>query len=77
MTKSTALWLHGLFAALIVGTASAIDSGLVLVVVAPDKFNVNEGLKRTLITILVLGILSGAKAAFAYLRQSPIPPESQ
>jgi hypothetical protein len=66
-------WFHGLAAAFIGGVASAVDSGLALIIMAPDQFNINAQLKRTLITISVLGILSGAKLAFAYLKQSPLP----
>ncbi len=75
MNKQTANWLHGLIAALIGGAASALDSGLALIIIAPEQFNLNKGLARTLLTITVLGVLSGVKLAFAYLKQSPLPPE--
>jgi hypothetical protein len=69
------LWKHGLLAALIGGFASSMDSGLALIVIAPDKFNLGLDLWRTLLTMLVLGLLSGAKVAAAYLKQSPFPLE--
>lgn len=67
-------WRHGLFSGFIGGAASAIDSGLALVIVAPDKFNLHDGLGRTVFTVAILGLLSGVKFAFAYLKQSPLPP---
>lgn len=66
-------WIHGLSAAFIGGVATAMDSGLALIIIAPDQFNLNNGLGRTMLTITVLGVLSGAKLAFAYLKQAPLP----
>lgn len=73
MNAYTSKWIHGLSAAFVGGVASAVDSGLALIIIAPDQFNLNKGLAKTLLTISVLGILSGAKLAFAYLKQSPLP----
>lgn len=70
-------WVHGLSAAFVGGVATAIDSGLALIIIAPDQFNLNKGLLRTLLTITVLAILSGAKLAFAYLKQAPLPEEEK
>lgn len=70
-------WLLGLWAALIVGVASVIDSGLVLTLSDPDHFNINTGLKRTLITLAVLAALTGVKVAAAYLKQSPVPVQKE
>ena len=75
MNKGTKKWVHGLWAGAIGSFASTIDSGLTLMVVAPADFNLNSGLKKTIIITLILGVLSGAKAAFAYLKQAPLPPE--
>ena len=75
MTQETKNWMHGLAATAIAGAAGAIDSGLALIIIDPDHFNLGSGLRRTLLTIAVLGCLTGAKCAFAYLKQSPVPPE--
>lgn len=56
--------------------AGAVDSSLALMILVPQQFNLGPELKRTLLTGLVLGLLTGAKCAFAYLKQSPLPPES-
>jgi hypothetical protein len=67
-------WRYGLFSAAIGGVASSIDSGLVLLVMAPNELNLHENLGKTIITILIIGVLNGAKLAFAFLKQSPLPP---
>lgn len=76
MKLTTEQWLHGLIAAFIGGLATAVDSGLTLLIVAPGEFNLGAGFRKTLVTIAVLGLLSGAKLAFAYLKQSPLPAET-
>lgn len=73
--QSRRLWKHGLLAAVIGGFASSIDSGLALIVIAPDKFNLGIDIWKTILTMLVLGLLTGAKVAAAYLKQSPLPPD--
>ncbi|HXI40827.1 MAG TPA: hypothetical protein VNH83_12650 [Bryobacteraceae bacterium] len=67
-------WLHGLVAATVGGFSGALESGITLIVVAPETFNLNAGLKKTLFTMLIFSLLSGAKCAAAYLKQSPVPP---
>jgi hypothetical protein len=73
LDPQTAEWKHGLLAAFIGGAASAFDSGLALILIAPNEFNLNSKLWHTLLTVLVLGVLSGIKLAAAYLKQSPTP----
>ena len=68
-------WLYGLGSAFIGGCAGAIDSGIALIIIAPETFNLSTGLRKTLITVLVLGLLTGAKTAAAFLKQSPLPRE--
>lgn len=67
-------WFHGLVAAVIVGASTALESGVLLTIVAPGEFNLNDGFFRLLISVGVLSGLSGVKAAAAYLKQSPVPP---
>jgi hypothetical protein len=66
-------WVHGIVAAFIGGVAGALDSGLALLLIAPETFNLNTGLRKTLLTLTVFGLLSGAKLAFAYLKTAPTP----
>jgi hypothetical protein len=75
VSQNAKRWLHGLAAALIGGAAGAIDSGMALMVLTPDKFNLGPELGLTIKTTLVLGALMGAKSAFFYLKQAPLPEE--
>lgn len=68
-------WFHGLVAAFVGGCAGAFDSGIALILIAPETFNLNKDLTKTLMTVAVLGLLTGLKCAAAYLKQSPVPPE--
>lgn len=58
-------WLHGLGAAFIGGSSSAVS----VMIVDPLKFNIHEGWKSLLEVCLINGILLAA----AYLKQSPLP----
>lgn len=71
------VWLHGLISAFIGGFAGALESGFALVLIAPETFNLNKGLGKTLVAMLVFAVLSGYKTAAAYLKQSPSPWDGQ
>lgn len=75
MSLAARKWWHGLIGGFVGGAAGAIDSSMALMVLVPDKFNLGPGLRQTLETAVVLGLLTGIKCAFAYLKQSPLPPE--
>ena len=67
------IWIHGLLSAFIGGAANALYSGITLLLAAPNEFNLGAALKKTLLTILVLALLSGIQTAAAYLKQAPTP----
>lgn len=67
------IWFHGLAAAFIGGASGSISSGMALMVMVPEKFNLGPDLALTLKTIAILGVLTGAQTAFAYLKQAPLP----
>lgn len=75
MRTTVQKWVHGLVSGFVGGMAGALDSGLALLVIAPQDFNLGPALKKTLLTVLVLGFLTGLKVSFAYLKQSPLPPD--
>lgn len=75
MKFTTKHWLHGLAAAFIGGGSSAVSAGFSAVMMDPTKFNLSTGMLDTLKMMLVTFFISGAITAFAYLKQSPIPPE--
>lgn len=66
-------WLHGLAAAFIGAAAGAVSSGLGVLFVDPDHFNLGTGLIRTIETVGISAVLQGVVTAAAYLRQSPLP----
>ncbi len=74
MKLNWAQWLYGLVAALIGGGAGSITSAVGASWLAPGQFGVAgvqgwNSLKLMLLTFLI----NGAIAAFAYLKQSPLP----
>jgi hypothetical protein len=58
-------WLYRLVAAIVNGLAS----GVILVIAAPESFNLQAGFDRLLGTSLVLGLWGAAN----YLKQEPMP----
>lgn len=61
-------WLHGLLGAFIQSGATAVS----VMVIDPQKFNLNEGLANIGKLVIVSGIIGAA----LYLKSSPVPPES-
>lgn len=68
-------WIHGLIGGVVGGFAGAIDSGLALPILAPDKFNLDKGFGKLLLGMFVFAVLSGIKVGAAYLKRSPVPPD--
>jgi hypothetical protein len=75
MNRSTAVWLHGLLAALIGGGASAVTSTFTASMFAPDKFNLSSysGFLHVIGLIIATFVANGLLAAFFYLKSSPLP----
>lgn len=67
-------WRYGLFSAAIGGGASSVHSAVAILIAAPKEMNLNENLGKTLLTLLVIFLLNSALFAFAFLKQSPLPP---
>ena len=70
-------WKYGLWSGIIAAIASSLEISLAMIVAAPQQFNLHENLRKTLLTGSILGIIQGAKFAFAYLKQSPLPPPEE
>jgi uncharacterized membrane protein YbhN (UPF0104 family) len=66
--KTTREWARGLIATGINGFAS----GVVLVIAAPETFNLSQGRSKLITTASVLAIVNLAN----YLKSNPLPPES-
>lgn len=60
-------WIKGILSAGIGGGATAVST----MIVAPDQFNIQTGLKNVVAVAAVSALVSVAN----YLKQSPIPPE--
>jgi hypothetical protein len=76
MNQDTSAWLHGLFAALIGGGASAVTSGIVLPGISPAAFNFNAQLYPLFKAATAMFVVNGLFSAFLYLKQSPLPAKS-
>lgn len=76
MNKGTSVWLHGLFAALIGGGASAVTSGIVLPGLSPSAYNFQGQIFPLFKAMAAMFIVNGLFSAFLYLKQSPLPAES-
>lgn len=74
--NSFTTWLHGLVAAFIAGGASAITTGIAAPAINPQAFNFGAQLGPLAKLAGALFIVNGVLAAAAYLKQSPIPPET-
>ncbi len=66
-------WQRGLFTGGIRGFATAMESGIALVAVAPEKFTVSGGVWKTLGAVLLLAVLRAVQVSMAYVRQNPLP----
>lgn len=66
-------WLKGLIGAGISGTASSLSSGVASTYLAPEKFNVNEGLNNLIKMIAITAIVSFIVSITKYLSTKPLP----
>lgn len=66
-------WLKGLIGAGISGTAAAISSGISATMIAPDKFNMQDGLHSVLKLIAITATVSFITSITKYLSQKPLP----
>lgn len=75
MGTGSRLWLRGLLAALISGLSNGLTSGSAAGMIAPDAFNLGDGLGRMVALVLVQAGTGAVLGLAAYLKQSPLPPE--
>jgi hypothetical protein len=67
-------WLYGLFAALIGGGAAAVTAAFSAIVLTPGQYGISgDGAWNSLKLMGLTFIISGFIAAFAFLKQSPLP----
>ena len=70
------LWLKGLLAAGIAGAANGVITGFAAMGIDPGHFNLQAGMRSTLTIAGISAVMSAIIAVAAYLKQSPLPPES-
>jgi len=71
--KEPMVWFTGLLAAFLAGGAAAASAGISGIVIAPDKFNLNDGLGNTLKMVATSFVISGLFGFFQRLQKSPLP----
>lgn len=74
MTSKSKRWIHGLLSALVGGFFGAISSGFGSMVVAPNEFNIGNGLMATIKLMAMVGVVNGLVTMSAFLKQAPLPP---
>ena len=61
---------------MISGGAGGVTSGIGASMIAPESFNLHGKTLQTIGLMLLTFVLQGALGAFLYLKQSPLPPET-
>jgi len=70
------VWLKGLLAAIISGSANGVVTAYSLLGIDSEHFNLNTGLHNVLQVAGSVAVISGFLGAAMYLRQSPVPGEA-
>lgn len=71
--KDPLVWFAGLVSAFLSGGAGAVTSGASAIAIAPNTFNLNEGLTNTLKMMAANFIVAGLFGFFTRLQKSPLP----
>ena len=66
-------WLKGLIGAGISGSSAAITSTISASMIAPDQFNLQDGLHNTMKLIATVAAVSFIVSISKYLSQKPLP----
>jgi hypothetical protein len=72
MTKLE-IWIKGIFAAAISGSAGGVMTGLAAVGIDPQHFNLQTGAGQTLRIGAAAAAINGVIGVSAYLQKSPMP----
>jgi hypothetical protein len=67
------LWVKGLFAAAISGSAGGVLTGLAAVGIDPQHFNLQTGMGATLHIGAAAALINAVIGVAAYLQKSPLP----
>ncbi|MDE3117076.1 MAG: hypothetical protein KGL26_15855 [Pseudomonadota bacterium] len=67
------IWIKGIAAAAISGGANGIVTGFAAIGIDPNHFNLQAGIRHTLVIGGASAAISAVLGVALYLRQSPIP----
>ena len=71
------IWLRGILAAAISGSAGGILTGFAAVGIDPQHFNLQAGIGETMRIAVAAALINGVIGVAAYLQKSPLPEESK
>ncbi len=71
------LWLKGLVAAAISGSAGGVLTGFAAIGIDPQHFNLQAGIGETMRIALAAALINGVIGVAAYLQKSPLPEEAK
>lgn len=67
------IWLKGIFAAAVSGSAGGVMTGLAAVGIDPQHYNLQSGSGQTLRIGAAAAVINGVIGVSAYLQKSPMP----
>lgn len=73
MNPKTSIWLKGLIAAVLSGAFGGMATGLSILGIDPQHFNLGAGAGHMAKICLVSALINAGVGLFAYLKQSPLP----
>jgi hypothetical protein len=71
--KKWEIWLRGILAAAISGSAGGVLTGLAAVGIDPGHFNLNAGMGATMKIGAAAALINAVIGVAAYLQKSPLP----
>lgn len=73
MTRTTEIWIRSLVKALISGGSGGITASLGAGLLAPDKFNLDDGIGKMLALAGMVAVVAAINSVAAFLQKSPLP----
>ncbi len=76
-SRSMRQWLRGWLGAAIAAAASTISTGLSVIVIDPNTFNLGTGFHNVVKAVGISAAVQAAVGAALFLSKSPLPPEDE
>lgn len=77
MRASVKRWLRGWVGAAVAGAASAVSTGLSGIALAPDHFNLGEGIVETMKLVALGAVVQAVLGASLELKKAPLPEDDE